>query len=60
MDFRLDFVNILLADLELEAEIEDFNEGAEMFIIPLFGKVMSKDGEGDEQGPHRPRRRREI
>lgn len=57
---RLDFVDVLLADLELETEIEDSDEGAEMIVIAVLGKAMSKDGGGDEKRPHRPRRRRET
>ena len=45
---QLDFVDILLADFELETEIEDSNKGAEMFVIPRFGKAISKHGGGDE------------
>jgi hypothetical protein len=56
---RLDFVDILLTDLELETQIEDFNEGAEVLVITLFGKATSKHSGGDKQRPHRPRRRRE-
>ena len=60
MDSQLDFVDVLLADLELETQIEDSNEGTEMFVIVIFGKVILKDGGGDEQRPHRPRRRHET
>jgi len=59
-DSRLDFIDVLLADLELETEIEDSNEGAEVSVIALFGKAPSKDGRGNEKRPHRPRRRRET
>jgi hypothetical protein len=58
-DSRLNLVNILLADLELETEIEDPNEGAKMFIVALLRKAMSKSDRGDEQRPHRPCRRHE-
>ena len=56
---RLDVLDILLADLELETQIEDSNKGTEVFVITLFRKATSKHGRGDEQRPHRPRRRRE-
>ena len=59
-DSRLDFVDVLLADLELETQIEYSDEGTEMFVIAIFGKATSKDGGGDEQRPHRPRQRRET
>jgi len=54
MNSQLDFIDILLADFELETQIEDSNKGAEMFVIPHFGKAISKHGGGDEQRPHRP------
>ena len=57
-DFRFDFVNILLADLKLETQIENSDKGAEMFVIVLFGKAMLKHGGSDEHRPHRPSRRR--
>jgi len=60
MDSQLDFVDILLADLELETQIEDSNEGTEMFVIAIFRKATLKDGGGDEQRPHRPCRRCET
>ena len=60
MDSQLNFIDVLLADLELETQIEDSNEGTEMFVIAIFGKATSKDGGGDEQRPHRPRRRCET
>jgi hypothetical protein len=47
-DSRLDFVDVLLTDFELETQIEDSNKGTEMFVIALIGKVISKDGGGDE------------
>ena len=59
MDSQLNFIDVLLSDLELQTEIEDSNKGAEMLVIATFGKVTSKDGEGDKQRPHRPCRRRE-
>ena len=57
-DSQFDFVDILLVDLKLETQIENSDEGAEMFVIVLFGKAMSKHSESDEQRPHRPSRRR--
>jgi hypothetical protein len=54
MDSRLDFIDFLLADLKLETEIEDSNEGTEMLVIAIFGKATLKDSGGDEQRPHRP------
>jgi hypothetical protein len=54
-DSRLDFVDLFLTDLELQTEIEDFNKGAEMLVIAIFGKATSKDGGGDKQRPHGPR-----
>ena len=54
-DSQLNFVNVLLTDLELQTEIEDSNKGAEMFIIASFGKATSKDGGSDKQRPHGPR-----
>ena len=59
-DSRLDFIDVLLADLELETQIEYSDEGTEMFVIAIFRKATSKDGGGDEQRPHRPRQRRET
>ena len=53
-DSQLDFVDVLLTNLELEAEIEDSNKGAEMFVVALLGKATPKDNRGDEQRPHRP------
>jgi hypothetical protein len=41
-DSRLNLINILLADLELETEIEDPNEGAKMFIVALLRKATLK------------------
>ena len=58
-DSQLDFVDNLLTDLKLQTEIEDSNKGAEMFVIATFGKATSKDGGGDKQRPHGPRRRHE-
>ena len=57
-DSQFDFVDILLADLKLETQIENSDKGAEMFVIVLFGKAMSKHGGSNEQRPHRPSRRR--
>jgi hypothetical protein len=54
MDSQLDFTDVLLADLELKTEVKDSNEGAEMFVIPLFRKVTPKDSGSDEQRPHGP------
>jgi len=54
MDFQLNFINVLLSDLELQTEIEDSNKGAEMLVIATFGKATSKDSGGDKQRPHRP------
>jgi hypothetical protein len=48
-DSRLDFIDVLLTDFELETQIEDSNKGTEMFIIALIGKAISKDSGGDEQ-----------
>jgi len=56
---QLDVVDILLTDLKLETQIEDSNEGTEMHVIMLFGKVILKNGGGNEQRPHRPRQRHE-
>ena len=53
-DSRFNFVDILLADLKLKTQIENSDEGAEMFVIVLFGKAMSKHGGSDEQRQHRP------
>ena len=55
MDSQLDFVDVFLTDLELQTEIENSNEGAEMFVIVIFGKATLKDGGGDKQRPHGPR-----
>jgi hypothetical protein len=38
---QLDFIDVLVADLELETIIEDYNKGTEMFMIVLVRK-MSK------------------
>ena len=46
---RLDFVDLLLADLELQTQIKDSNEGAEMLVVALIGKATLKHGGGDEQ-----------
>ncbi len=54
-DSQLDFVDVFLTDLELQTEIENSNEGAEMFVIVIFGKATLKDGGGDKQRPHGPR-----
>ena len=48
---RLDFVDFLRADLELKTEVEDPNQGAEMIVIAVVGKAISKQGGGDEQRP---------
>ena len=56
---QLDFVDVHLTDLKLQTEIENSNEGAEMFVIAIFWKATSKDGGGNKQRPHGPRRRRE-
>jgi hypothetical protein len=56
----LDIVDVLLADLELKTQIEDFDKGTEMFVITLFREAASKNGGGNKQRPHRPRRRREV
>ena len=37
-DSRLDFIDLFLADLELETQIKDSNEGAEMLVVALIGK----------------------
>ena len=60
MNSQLNVVDVLLADLKLEAQIEDSNEGAEVIVIAIFGKATSKHGGGDEQRPHRPSQGREI
>jgi hypothetical protein len=60
MDSQLDFLDLFLTDLKLEAEIKDSYEGAEMVVIVLLGKMTSKHSGGDEQRPHRPCRRCEI
>jgi len=49
MDSQLDFVDLLLADLELQTQIKDSNKGAEMLVVALIGKVMLKHSGGDEQ-----------
>ena len=54
IDSQLNFVDVLLSDLELQTEIEDSNKGAEMLVIATFGKATSKDSGGDKQRPHRP------
>ncbi len=59
MDSQLNFVDVLLTDLELQTEIEESNKGAEMFVIAIFGKATFKDGGGNKQRPHRPRQRHE-
>ena len=59
-DSQLNFINVLLADLKLETETEDSNEGAKVSVIALFGKVLSKDSRGNEKRPHRPCRRCET
>ncbi len=58
-DSRLNFVDVLLTDLKLQTEIEDFNKRAKVFVIANLGKATSKDGGGDKQRPHRPCRRHE-
>jgi hypothetical protein len=47
-DSRLDFVNVLITDLELQAEIENSNKGAEMFVIVIIAKATLKDGGGNK------------
>ena len=54
MDSQLDFVDVLLTDLELQTEIEDFNKGAKMCVIVTFGKATLKDSGSDKQRPHGP------
>jgi len=48
-DSRLDFVDLLLADLELQTQIKDSNKGAEMLVVALIGKATLKHGGGNEQ-----------
>jgi hypothetical protein len=47
-DSRLDFVDVLITDLELQAEIENPNKGTEMFVIAIIAKATSKDGGGNK------------
>jgi hypothetical protein len=39
-DSQLDFVDVLITDLELQTEIKDSNKGTEMFVIAIFGKAF--------------------
>ena len=48
---QLNFVDFLHADLELKTEVEDSNQGAEMIVIAVVGKVILKQGGGDKQRP---------
>ena len=53
-DSQLNFVDVLLTDLELQTEVDESNKGAEMFVIAIFGKATFKDSGGNKQRPHRP------
>jgi len=48
-DSRLDFVDLLLADLKLQTQIKDSNKGAEMLVVVLIRKATLKHSGGDEQ-----------
>jgi hypothetical protein len=48
MDSQLDFIDVLLAGLRLETQIEYSDEGTEMFVIAIFGKATLKDSRGNE------------
>jgi hypothetical protein len=49
-----------LKGMVTDRNIEDSNKGAEMTVIVLLGKAMSKDGGGDKKRPHRPHQRCET
>jgi hypothetical protein len=59
MDSQLDFIDVLLTDLELQTEIEDLYKGAKMFVIAIFRKATLKDSGGNKERPHGPCQRRE-
>ncbi len=54
MDSQLNFVDVLLTDLELQTEVDESNKGAEMFVIAIFGKATFKDSGGNKQRSHGP------